>query len=454
MEMQVQVEKTSNIVRKLTIRVPAKTVANRFENGLAEVAKTAKFKGFRPGHVPMSVVKQYYGDDVRHRVFHNLIDESFREAVREQQLKTVGAPKIDTPDHQTGEGAHDHTIQENQDLTFTATVEVLPEVEVKGYTGIALTQGKAEVNNEDIETTVKNLIDSQAELVPAAGGLAMADGSMSSRPAQMGDFADMNFSGGLVTETGIEEKAGMKGTRVIELGSNSLIPGFEEQVVGMRKGETKTFRVRFPKDYGDESFSDKEAEFTVTVNELKEKKLPEVNDEFAKKLGYESVADMRVKAKEHLVRTRGEDVERKLRSDLLQALIEKNPFEVPQSLIEAQTRALAQDVAGNLQQQGFNQEMIQEVLMGELENLKKRAENQVRASLILEAIAKAENIKVSDSEMDEEIKKVAEGMRVEEAKLREYYMGRPEKKADLEFRVREERTMKLLLEKSKIKQEK
>src|SRR5690242_20711502 len=123
MEMQVQIENTSNIVRKLTIRVPAKTVANRFERGLAEVAKTAKFKGFRPGHVPLSVVKQHYGEDVRHRVFHNLIDESFREAVREKKLKTIGAPKIDTPDHNTGEGAHDHSLKENQDLTYIATVE-------------------------------------------------------------------------------------------------------------------------------------------------------------------------------------------------------------------------------------------------------------------------------------------------------------------------------------------
>src|SRR4051794_31422496 len=118
MELNVQVEKPSAILRKLTIRVPAKEVASRYNSGLAEVQKTAKLKGFRPGQAPISVIKQYYGEDVRHRLFHNLIDESFQHAVREQKIKAVGNPKIETPDHKTGAGEHDHTLGENQDLSF------------------------------------------------------------------------------------------------------------------------------------------------------------------------------------------------------------------------------------------------------------------------------------------------------------------------------------------------
>lgn len=144
MELDIQLEKPSNIVRKLTIKVPAKVVADRLESGLLEAQKTAKLKGFRPGHVPMSVVKQYYGEDIRHRIFHSLIDESFREAVRTQQLKAVGAPKIETPNNKTGAGDHDHSLHEGQDFTFTATVEVLPEIEVKSYTGIALSRENAD----------------------------------------------------------------------------------------------------------------------------------------------------------------------------------------------------------------------------------------------------------------------------------------------------------------------
>jgi trigger factor len=451
MEFTVHVEKPSNTTRKLTIKVPAQTVASRYEKGLAEVQKTAKLKGFREGQVPISIVKQYYGDDVRHRLFHTLIEESYRLAVRDQKIQAVGSPQIETPDHKTGAGAHDHSIGEGQDLTFTATVEVLPEIEVKGYTGVARTREKAEIGDADVDKVIANLRDSQAQLVPPAGGLVMADGSSSSRAVRKGDFVDMAFSGGVVTDKGVEERDGMKGSRMLEVGSDALIPGFEDELVGMRAGETKTFRVPFPKDFHEGGLAGKDAEFTVTINEVKEKKVPELDDDFAKQLGYESVADMRVKAKEHLLREREQEVERKLRSDLLQALIEKNPFEVPMSLIQAQTRALAQDVAQNLKQQGFADQMIQETLTAELDGLKKRAENQVRATLILEAIAKKESIAVTAEDVDSEISKMAEQMKVDLDKVRDYYTQQPQRRDDLEFRMREDRTVRFLLEKSKVK---
>lgn len=454
MELSIQVEKTSNIQRKLIIKVPAKVVDNRIQRGLQEVQRTAKLKGFRPGHVPLPVVKQFYGDDVRHRVFHNLIDESYREALKDQKLQAVGSPKIETPEHQHGAGEHDHSLEEGKDLTFTATVEVLPEIEVKGYTGISLTEGKAEVTAKDAETVIQGLLDSQAQLVPASSGLVGADGASSSRPVKKGDFVDLTFSGGIVTDSGLEERPGMKGSRMIEVGSNSLIEGFEEELIGLRAGETKTFRIPFPKDYFEASLAGKESEFTVTVNDLKEKKVPELDDEFAKQMGYEGVADLRTKAQEHLVREKTQEVERKLKSDLLQALIEKNPFDVPAALVQAQTRALAQDVAQNLKQQGFNDQMVQEALSAELDNLKKRAESQVRASLILDAIAKKEGISVDKSEVDAELKKIAESMKVEESRLREYYEKNQGRMEDLEFRMKEERTVKFLLEKAKIKKEK
>ncbi|MGZ3697334.1 MAG: trigger factor, partial [Bdellovibrionota bacterium] len=270
MELMVSVEKASPIVRKLTVKVPAKEVATRFERGLAEVQKTAKLKGFRPGQVPISIVKQYYGEDVKHRVFHTVIDESYEQAVRDQKLKAVGRPKIDTPDHQKGKGDHDHGIDEGQDLTYVATVEVLPELEVKGYTGVALSKDKVEVTDEDVEKVVENLRGSQAELVPVGSGLVGADGKSTSRPAKKGDHVDVQFDGGLVTDQGVERKEGMKGQRVIEIGSDSLIPGFEDNLVGMRSGDTKTFRLNFPKDYFEADMAGKESEFTVTLNEVKE----------------------------------------------------------------------------------------------------------------------------------------------------------------------------------------
>jgi trigger factor len=451
MQLQVKVEKPSNIVRKLTIKVPASIVADRFNRGLAEVQKDAKLKGFRPGQAPLGIIKQYYGADVRHRVYHSLIDESFQHAVRENKLMAVGRPTVESPDHKHGEGDHDHGIHEDKDFTYTATVEVLPEIEVKSYTGVALTQEKKEVTNVDVDKVVEGMLDSQAELIPVGGGLVAADGAESSRPVKKGDYADINFSGGLVEDGKVVEQEGMKGSRLLEIGSNSLIPGFEEEVIGMRKGETKSFRINFPKEYHATDIAGKEAEFTVTVNELKEKKLPEINDEFVKQMGYESVADFKTKAKEYLVKEREEESQRKLRADLISALIEKNPFDVPNALIESQTRALAQDWGQELRKQGVDDTTIQGAITQEMDNLKKRAEGQVRGSLLLEAVAKKENIEVKPEEIDAEMKKTAENMKVEEDKLREYYAKNPGRHEDFVFRLRQERAIVFLLDKAKIK---
>lgn len=445
MEIQVSVEKASNISRKLTIKVPAQLVASRFQKGLVEVQKTAKIKGFRPGMVPLPMVKQYYGEDVRHHVFHKLIDESYQEALQKEKIQAVGSPQIDTPDHMTGKGEHDHTLDENKDLTFIATVDVIPEIEPKNYAGVSLTKGNVEVAEKEVETTIDNMLASQATLKPIED---------KAHKAKKGEFVELEFKGAVFTDKGLEERPGMKGQRLIEIGGNELIEGFEDNLVGMKVGETKTFKVPFPKDYFEKELAGKDAEFTCTVHEIKQKLMPTLDDELAKQVGYESVADLRKKAREHLETERKTEVERKLRSDLLAALIDKNPFEVPTSLIQAQTRALAQDVAGNLKNQGFNDQMVQEALLSEMENLKKRAESQVRASLLLEAIAKKEKLEVGSADVDAEISAMSKNMKVDEDKIREFYHSNPRRRDDLEYRLREEKTMKFLIEKAKVKTEK
>lgn len=444
MELNVKVESPSSIQRKLTVRVPALKVTQSIENGFKAAQKTAKLKGFRAGMVPLSVVKQYYGEEVRHQVFHDLINDSYQQALRSEKIRAVGSPQIETPDHKTGEGAHDHTLHEGRDLTFVAMVEVVPEVEVKGYTGMALTRPKTAVEEKDMEDAIKNLLDSQAELVPVAPA----------RTVKKGDYVDMKFEGGIVTETGIDPRPGMSGSRVLEVGSDALIPGFEEQLIGLDSGATKTFRIPFPGDYHEKTLAGKEAEFTVTINELKEKKLPSLDEDFAKTAGYESLEKLREQVKEQLTQGKQQESDRKLRSDLLQALIEKNTFDVPASLVQTQTRSLAQDVGQNLKRQGFTDQMIQETLAAELENLMKRAENQVRASLVLEAVARQEKIEVTDADVETEIKKMATEMKVDEARVRDFYAQGEGRREDLEFRIREERAVAFLLSKSKIKDEK
>jgi trigger factor len=451
MDITVSVEKASPISRKLTIKVPANIVADRFDKSLREVAKTAKIKGFRPGMVPLPMVKKFYGDDVRHHVFHKLVDESYSEALRKEKIQAVGQPQIDTEtskkDAKTAHDHDDHTghvLDENKELTFFATVEVIPEIELKGYTGLSLTRGNDAVTDEDLQKSIDNMLNSQASLNPAEDGAK----------AKKGDYVDLEFKGGIVTENGLDEKPGMSGQRLIEIGSDQLIEGFEEKLIGMKKGETQTFKIPFPKDYFEKDLAGKESEFTCTVHEIKLKQLPALDDELAKTVGFDSLADLKTKAKEQLVNEKKSEVERKFRSDILTQLIDTNKFDVPESLVQAQARTLAQDVASNLKNQGFNDQMIQEALMSEMANLKSRAENQVRASLILEAIAKKEKIEISSKEIDEELTNMAKNMKVEEAKVRDFYHANPRRRDDLEFRLREEATMKLVIAKAKVKQEK
>ena len=451
MEFNVKVEKPSNTLRKLTIKVPATEVSARLNRGLAEVQRTAHIKGFRPGQAPIGMIRQMYGDDVKHKLFHSLIDESFREAVRKEQIKAVGRPQVDASNYKTGEGAHDHALRENEEFTYTATVEVMPEIEIKNYTGLSLTQEKINVTDEDLNKVVEGLRNSQAQLIPAAGGLANADGTMGSRPIKKGDFADIEFNGGVVTENGVIEKAGMKGNRLVEIGSDSLIPGFEDHLVGARQGEVKTFRVPFPADFYEKELAGAEAEFTVSIKEVKEKKLPELDDEFAKQAGYESFDDLKTKARQYVESEKAAANERKLRNDIIEGLSQKNKFDIPSALIEAQAQSLAQEWASELKKQGMDDQSIQQAMLQELEQIKTRAATQVRASLMLESIADAEKIEVSDEEFQNEMSRVAESMKVEPAKLKDFYSKNPSKKEDFVFRLRQDRTFKYLMDKAKIK---
>ncbi len=448
-QLSVQVEKKSNVLRQLTIRVPASVVQVHLDRGLAEVQKTARLKGFRPGHVPLPVVRQFYGADVRHQVFHSLIDESFQEAVRGQKLRPVGRPNIETPEHKTGAGEHDHTLEEGKDLTFVATVEVLPEIEVKGYTGIAVTRGSTKITDDDVSKVVENLRGSQAQLIPITD---------EKRKVKKGDTVDLKFKGGVYTQGKkdgtVQERPDMTGNRLLEVGSDTLIPGFEDELVGMMKGETKTFDIDFPKDFFEKELAGAPAQFTVDILEIKEKKLPELNDELAKEMGYESLSDLQNKVREHLVREKSQEVERTLRSDLLAALIEKNPFDLPVALIQAQARALAQDVAQNLKRQGADEATVQEILTGEMPNISKKAESQVRASLLVEAVANKEKIEVKPEDFEAELAKMAVEMKVEIAKLHEFYAKNPNRREDMQYRMREERSIAWLLEKAKIKDSK
>lgn len=428
MELKVELEKPSDSVRKLKISIPGQMVAGRFERGFAEVQKTARLKGFRPGKAPISVIKQYYGEDVRSRVYQKLIDESFDQAVAENSIRPASEPKIEL-----AEGFDLSSEDVEKGFAFTATVEIFPEINAKDYTGIPLERETSEVTEADVQGSLEYFRENQAELNPIS----------SERPVQKGDHVDLTFAGGLVTPNGIEERPGMKGTQMVEIGAGMFIPGFEDQLIEMNRGDTKTFRITFPENYSDKDLGAKEAEFKVTINEIKEKKLPELNDEFAKGMKFENLEELRSALRVNMEREKKENAENQLQSDLMKAIRERNPFEVPQSLIQSQAKQLAYERITQIRKQyrELKEETVQKILASEFEQMKQHAEVQVRSSLLLDAIGKKEKIEVTNEDLTE-YKRGSHEHHARDSKVSD---------TDLMFRIKQERIFQFLLDKAKIK---
>lgn len=445
MNIQTQLEKTSNLKRKLKITVPAEVIADQFQRQLLAAQKEAKIKGFRPGHVPLNVIKQYYGDNIRHNLFHRIVDESYQHALVEHKLRPVSRPKILTSEGHDGDHQHEHhTIAENQPLSFTAEFEIMPDVDVKSYTGLSATRKKIEVTEKDVDQVVEQLRDYHAMLEPIAD---------EAHKAKQKDYVDFDFDGGVVTDSGtVEPREGMKGQRTLMIGSGELIPGFEDELEGMKAGETKTFRIKFPKDYTEASLAEKEAEFKATINSIKNKKLPELTEEFAKEAGYESISDMREKLRKGLTETRTDESNAELRNSILEELINKNPFELPESLLAAQANALARDFIRTLQERGFNQEMVAEALKREQDALKKRAEQQVRAGLLLDTISRKEKIDVTTQAYEDEVSKIAASMSIDRKQVADFYEKDAKQRENLDFQIRENLTVQFLIDNAKVKE--
>jgi trigger factor len=443
METQIKLENVSAIQKKFLVTIPAEKVSKLVEKKFVEAQKTAKVKGFRPGHVPLNMVKQFYAADVKEKALQALISETYSEALKQHPLRIVGEPHIEgVPHGHEGEG-HNHTqihLHDGEALSYSATVEVVPEIEPKDYKGLTLEKASAEVNAEDLEKMKKNLLDRKAEMSPFDGG------------AKNGHFVEFKYEGKLKTDAGFETQANLSGDRNAELGSSQLLPEFEKNLVGMKGGDSKTFKMNYPTDYNDPNLAGKEAEYTLDLREVKEKKYPEFNDEYVKEFGYENIADFETKSKELIGKNKSEEIENQFRNHMIEKLIEKNTFEVPQALVYSQVRALADDYSQELKRYGFNDQMVQSAIMSQLEDFKKRAETQVRAGILLDSIAKKEKVEPKPADIEAEMKKMAANFQMDVKDLKKRLDANPRDMSNFEYRVREELTIQHILSSAKVKE--
>lgn len=423
--MNVQVEEISSIKKKICVEVSADRVADEISKVYKKIAKTAKVKGFRQGKIPMSVVEQYYAEQMEQEVIGKLINESYYKALVDHKVPAISDPSIE----------ENSGLKKGESFTFEAHVEVKPEVVAKDYTGFELKKEILELDDQTVEDRISEMCASRDYQEVAAR-----------EDVQDGDFITLDFEGFV---DGVAFDGGAAQDHVLELGSGSFIPGFEEQLVGAKRGEEKEITVTFPEEYGNKELSGKDAIFKVAIKEIKVKVSPELDDDFAKEHGAESVEDLRQKVADGYKEQEERRIEEDLKERLMTALVEGNVVEVPDTMLNRQLDFMQRNISNRLKQQGMTLEMMGMNDESFRAMYRDTAVKQVQGSLVLEAIGGQENISVDDSEIDSRLEEIAEMSNAPLDEVQKYYAG-DEARRSLLAQIEEEKVITYLLGQSKV----
>ncbi len=426
--MKIEVETISAAQRRLAIEVPWNTIKEELDEAYRGLAKRARVKGFRAGKVPRKLLEQIYRTTVEGEVLNRILDDSYKKAIAEKSLMPINSPTLDeTP-----------TIEPDTPLKFVATVEVKPEIDVKTYKGLQVTQKVRAIADEDIAKELEQLRTK-----------AMVIEQVTDRKTvEEGDLAVIDFFGYIGGET---FKGGKGINYTVEVGAKQMIPGFEQELIGMNIGDQKNFQLTFPKDQGAEEARGKKVDWKVDLKEIKRKILPELDDEFAKDLGeYDSLSELKDKVRENLKTRESAKSRQALRNLVLEKLAEENTVDVPPLMVERQLDFALQDVKRAV-------ESSKDLAMqGTLEKLRAdgraRAETQVAGMLLLEAVAREEAIEVSDADLEARIQELAREHRIGLKQLKEQLKDQ-EQIESLRYNLRQDKALDLVVAHAQVTEE-
>jgi trigger factor len=424
--MKTSVEEISSIKKKVLIEIPEDQVNKEVESFYKDLGKKAKIKGFRPGKVPRNILERYFKDYVKTEVVQKLIQDTYPQALSEKDLQPVSPPVIDPGEFEGGKS-----------FQYSAVIEVKPDIKLEGYTGLKIEGKKEEVKDEEVEERLRALQNLHANLKTIS----------EARPIQAGDYVIVDYEASM---GGKPLEGGKAIDFTVEVGSGQFIPALEEKLIGLKPEEEKEIEVSFPEDYGYQKWAGKTISFHVKIKEIKEKILPPLDDEFAKDLGdYSSFEELKAKLKGEIEKEKELVLERQLKDQVVDQLLEANPFEVPESLVEEQAKAMVSDTKLKLAAQGVvlkNLGVTEEKLQ---QDYKAMAQKQVKTFLILDKIASQEGIAVTDEEADDRLKEMAERMHQKFDVVKRYYEKNgllPEVKAGI---IRD-KILNFLLEKANV----
>ncbi len=418
--MQVSVETTQGLERRLTITVPAESVDNAVKARLQQLAKTQRINGFRPGKVPVSVIKKRYGQAVRQEVAGDVMQQNFYQAIVQEKINPAGMPAFELTKDQDGE-----------DLEFVAKFEVYPEVEVKGVDEIELEKTVVEISDADLDNMMETLQKQHGEWKEVR------------RKARKDDRVVIDFVG---TVDGEEFEGGKAEDFTLELGKGRMIPGFEEPLVGAKKGEDVTVDVTFPEDYHAEALKGKAAQFAVSVKKVEGLTLPKVDEEFAKLFGIEDgdVEALKAEVRKNMERELSTTLKNELKESVIAKLIEKNEMDVPAALVEQEINALREQAKQRFSQQGGGANMPE--LPGDL--FKDNAKRRVTIGLLLGEIIKQNELKADQEKVDSLIETMASAYE-DPQEVVEYYKNNQELMQQMQNVALEEQAIEWVVSQAK-----
>lgn len=423
--MNITIEEISSIKKRLTFAVPAETVAIEIEKAYQKIGKTAKIKGFRAGKIPRTLLEQYYAPQMEQQVVNRLINDSYVKALDTHNIQAIGDPRI----------IDNSLVEQGKPFTYAAEVEIKPIFTPQNYLGLSLQKERFDFDDKSIDERLEEMRQGRAEVVDSGRDKAIN-----------GDYVVIDFIG-LLNEVPFE--GGTAEDFTLELGSGQFIPGFEEQVVGMQIGETRDLNVTFPENYGSAELAGKPVVFRVTLKAVREKVAPPLNDEFAKGFGLESLAELREKLTENAKTQETNRIDGELRERLIKALIERNPIEVPEALIQSQLDYMLANIRRRLESQGMKLEMMGMTDTSFKTMYRETAIGQVQGTLILEAVTAQEKIKADESEIDSRLVEIAAMSNAPVDAVRSYY-ARPEARVGLLAQISEEKAIRYLLDHAQI----
>lgn len=426
--MAYSVENINGCTKKIVFNFDKLDLSEQIKAAVKQKQKSVNIKGFRKGKAPLDMVEKVYGPQIESDALNRFVQKELFDAVTEEKLRVVGYPNFENIKYEAGKS-----------VSFDALVEIFPEVKIKDMKGLTFSKDKVEVSEEEVENVKKNYLNSRAE---------MKEVTDEKVKLAKGLFAVFNFQG--EKEDG-EKPENMKGEEfLLEIGSGQFIPGFEDGMIGMKKGDKKDINLTFPSDYHVADLKDAKVKFAVELLEIKEKSFPEFSDELAKEFGFESAADFATKTKENLLSQKEKQASEKLNQEILEKLIAENSFDVPAALVAQQEQYLREDLTRTLKSQGFNDSMVGEYFNKWAGDLTEKATFQVKSGLILDNLANDFKVEATDADFNAKVEESAKLSGLELDQVKKYY-SEAKIKQNLMYAIREEKTFDKIKEKVTLK---